>query len=648
MSDTPTRRDDDIGGAAAPRVCRVVVDVGPAHLDRPFDYLLGAHMDAGVGSRLRVRFHGRARTAWVTGLPEEASADARPLLTVDAVDGDVRWFDHDDIAVWRWIADRYAGTLSGVIRHALPPRVARVETEAAGWAPAPPPTAVDRPPCASDGWRSIAGSALLRAASAPQGRAFHLRAPLNGDEGSLIADLVTRCLAAGRTALVVAPSPATGPADDVLAAAGTIAADLRGDRPDAERYRAFLRARRGDVRVLVGERSVALTPLPDLGLVVVLDEAGGGYKERRNPRHHVREALLARARMTGATAVLTSSVMSAHAWRHHTGGHLALVRADRGHERAAAPRTLLVDRRALPPAQRRTRLTGPVAERIAATVDASGSVVVLAAQRGSGTSLACAECRTRHECRICGGGVSPAPAAGAEAWRCGACGWVGPAFACIDCGGTDSVPLRAGAKTFAGELSRTHPDADVAVMEGFDAPGPSRRPAIAVMTRGSVVLRPTWLRDEPDGRADLLVVADPDVLLGRPAVDAAEDALRLWFDGARLARQVVLQTAQPAHPAVQAFVRSDPDGFWADEADRRRPLGFPPTGSLVRFAGLTDDAAAAVRDDVPGSLLGPGPDGVALLKTDDLRGTLTALHPLRRRWGRDDVRVRVDVDPESV
>ena len=45
------------------------------------------------------------------------------------------------------------------------------------------------------------------------------------------------------------------------------------------------------------------------------------------------------------------------------------------------------------------------------------------------------------------------------------------------------------------------------------------------------------------------------------------------------------------------------------------------------------------------TLLGPGPDGVALVKSGDVRGTLTALTPLRHAWGRADTRVAVDVDP---
>lgn len=616
----------------------------------------------GVGSRVRVGFNGRPRTAWVAETTTTPHTDPARIKPLDRVDGDVRWFSAADLTVWRWVADRYAGTLSGVIRHALPPRVARVEREAAAWQPPPVPQASARPPCANPRWRPFDASALLRAAFSPDGRAYHVRAPLHPveGEGPLLADLVSRCVAGGHQALVVTPSVAPGPADDVLGALGSGAVDLRGHVADADRYRAFLRLGRGDLAVAVGERSLALMPAARLGLLVVVDEANPAYKERRNPRHHARDAALGRARLSGAVAVLTSSLLSAHAYRHVTAGHLQAVRTDRETERAHSPRTRVVDRRSLPPAARRTRLTGPVAREIDATVADGGRVIVLAAARGGGSSLACPDCRTRRECPTCGGGMAvrdpdahvdidpeTSPAAGVETWGCAACGWQGPAFACPVCGGTASFPLRAGAKRLASELARTHPAAAVAHMEGFAQPGPTTTPAIAVMTRGSVVARPEWLC-RPDGRpgqADLLVVADPDVLVGRPDIEATEDALRLWFDAARQARRVIVQTAQPDHPGIQALVRVDPDGFWDTEAERRRQLGFPPVGWLIRLTNLSPADAEEVRSQIPGTLLGPDPDGAALLKTVDLRGSLTALDPLRKRWAHDDRRVRIDVDP---
>ncbi|HWH33663.1 MAG TPA: hypothetical protein VNU01_13415 [Egibacteraceae bacterium] len=461
----------------------------------------------------------------------------------------------------------------------------------------------------------------------------------------MLADLVARCLAGGRDALVLSPDPASPVPAAALAQAPGAVADLRGTDDPPSRYRAFLRGRLGHARVAVGERGAVLAPLGALGLVVVEDEANPAWKEQRSPRHHAREVALARAHLAGAVCVLLSDLPSAQLWRHLQDGHVAEVAVDRALERRRAPRVEVVDRSDPRPGARRTRLSDASSRALAAAVRDGGAGVVLAVRGGEGTALACRRCGRRRQCPTCAGSLKAA----GEGWQCAACGWAGPAFACVSCGAEETAPLAAGAGRLAQELAKAHPDAEVTRMEGFDAPGPARLPAIAVMTRGSVVRRPAWLGGR---QADVVVLPDADALLNRPALDATEDALRLWFAVGRWTGHVVVQTDEPNHPAVQALVRWDPAGFWSREAERRAPLAFPPAGSLVRLRAPADaaaDVAGALRDALPpgDQVLGPDPEGGLLVKSAHLRGTLDALAPLRHAWAKANRKVRVDVDPVS-
>ncbi len=169
-------------------------------------------------------------------------------------------------------------------------------------------------------------------------------------------------------------------------------------------------------------------------------------------------------------------------------------------------------------------------------------------------------------------------------------------------------------------------------MEGFDAAGPTRRPAVAVMTRGSVVSRPAWLRGR---QADVVVVPDVDAWLARTAFESAEDALRLWMAVGRWTQRLVLQTRQPTHPAVQALVRWDPEGWWREEGPSRALWDLPPSTALVAVAapaGEGDRVAAELRAAMPADVdvLGPDLAGVTLLKAPDLRSALAALAPAAR------------------
>lgn len=621
---------------------RVIVDVAPDHLDHPFDYRVPQGVNVALGQQVRVAFSGRRRDGWVVGVSEQSETpDARvqPLLAVHPTP----LFDDADLKVLRWTADRYAAPLASVLRHALPTRMAGIEREAGHWAPPAARIAALRPPCANDAWRAYHASALLNAVARGDAGAWWLRALPGDDAATLVGDLVARCVAGGRDALVLSPDPASQVPDVALAQAPGAGADLRATDNLPARYRAFLRARLGHARVAVGERGGVFTPLPRLGLVVVEDEANPAWKEQRSPRHHAREVALARAHLAGAVCVLLSDLPSALLWRHLADGLVQTVAVDRAEERRRAPRIEVVDRSDPRPGARRTRLSDPAIQALTGAVKAGGAAVVLAARGGEGTALACRGCGARRECPNCGGSLRTADGG----YRCAACDWNGPAFACQRCEATQTSPLAAGAGRLAQELTKTHPDADVMRMEGFDAPGPSRLPAIAVMTRGSVVRRPEWLQGR---RADVVVLPDADALLNRAALEATEDVLRLWFAVARWTEHVVLQTAEPNHPAVQALVRWDPVGFWERELERRAPLGFPPVRSLVRIwapADYADQVAGALRDDLPtdDEVLGPDPAGACLVKSARLRGTLDALVPLRHAWAKSDRKVRVEVDP---
>jgi primosomal protein N' len=116
---------------------------------------------------------------------------------------------------------------------------------------------------------------------------------------------------------------------------------------------------------------------------------------------------------------------------------------------------------------------------------------------------------------------------------------------------------------------------------------------------------------------------------------------------------VVVQTREPDGPVALAIAAWDPSAYWRHEAPLRDELAWPPGGRLVQL-----DAPAEHKQAVGGELvdavgahamvLGPLRDGDRvrwLAKTDDVPHLLAALDGLRRQWSRDNLDVRVDVDP---
>jgi primosomal protein N' (replication factor Y) (superfamily II helicase) len=640
------------------RIARVVVEVEPLHLDRPFDYLVPDELpDAAalsVGQRVQVPFAGRSVRGLVVAIGQDTDVDPGRLRPVRRLLGTHAWVRPDELAVLRWAAERFGAPLADVVRHALPGRVVDVERRAAaaGWFPpgtAPRPTGDPAPDAAAlaGAWApyGASGTALLDAVR--HGAGGFLWLPLPGEDlGQRLAELVQLTLAGDRDVLLVVPDPASPVADAVVTAAGDLVVDLRGGPSPRRHYRAWLEARCGIARVVVGERGAAFVPLERLGLAVVLDEANPAHKERRSPRHHAREVVLERARRARGVGLAIGTVPSAIAWGLLRDRRLRSVVPERAAERRARPRVRVVTQQQ----QARARLSREATAALRAATDAGTYGVVLAARRGQGRVLVCRSCGERVACPTCASSLLVPPDA---ALLCEGCGWRARRVPrCPGCGGTEVVPLAAGAERLGAELTRML-DAPVVVLEGYGRAAPPP-PAVLVTTRGSVL-------DAPPGPVGAVVLPDLDGQLRRPSLDAAEDTLRLacaiagWTVHGRrdpAGSEVVAQTREPEHHALAALAAWDPGAFWRAEAAIRAPLRFPPAAHALRLevAGDGAEVAAALRQVLPAEsdLLGPLPaDGrqAFLCKTADRRAVLAALRPLRERWSLAGVEARVDVDP---
>nr|WP_230466536.1 primosomal protein N' [Nonomuraea sp. ATCC 55076] len=131
----PAQSSKDTKGAPVPApenpVARVVVDSPLPHLDRPFDYLIpeAMHETAEPGVRVRVRFAGKLVDGFLLERVSESEHEGK-LTPLERVVSPERVLTPEIAGLARAVADRYAGTLTDVLRLAVPPRHAKAEAEA--------------------------------------------------------------------------------------------------------------------------------------------------------------------------------------------------------------------------------------------------------------------------------------------------------------------------------------------------------------------------------------------------------------------------------------------------------------------------------------------------------------------------------------
>ncbi|CAM3270388.1 primosomal protein N' [Occultella aeris] len=623
-------------------VAQVLVDMPLPHLDHTFDYGIPDALDAAAqpGVRVKVRFAGTDRDGYLiartsgtthTGAlaPLRKVVSPLPVLT-PAV--------HE---LARTVAKRYAGTSTDVLRLAIPPRHATAEKavlaqpeavpelpasapevgSAVGQAPLPDPTGADVVLDADRlaHWADYpGGAAFLRrigAGDSPRAAwcALPGRVELGGTEhphwavAVAVAVLATR--AGRRDAIVSVPDArdvaTLGAALDALDIEHVV---LTAEQGASARYRRFVRALTGRTHVVIGTRSAAFAPLPNLGLVVCWDDGDDLLAEPRAPYPHTREVLVQRADLAGAAALVGGFARTPEAQLLVADGWARSLQADRSVVRARAPRVIAPGEADLAREGEggRARIPAP-ALALARRALANGPVLVQVPRAGYLPVVACARCRTPARCSHCHGPLrldrADAPP------QCRWCGRHATAWACGECGATAMRAMRTGAGRTAEELGRAFPGVPVTV-SGRDGGVLDRVPAgprLVVATPGA--------EPSADGGYTGALLLDAALITNRPELSAGVEALRRWLGAAALVRSSgdggeVMILGQGAPVPVQALVRWDPVGHAGRELSERQDLSFPP---LVRLATLTGGSGALasmmrhLRLPAEAEVLGPVP-----------------------------------------
>jgi primosomal protein N' (replication factor Y) (superfamily II helicase) len=328
----------------------------------------------------------------------------------------------------------------------------------------------------------------------------------------------------------------------------------------------------------------------DVGLIVMWDDGDDSLAEPRAPYCHARDVALLRAHRAGAAVLLAGHAVTAETQLLVTSGWATPLDPTTAARATSIPVVRAAgsdDDLAGDEAARAARLP-TLAWRAARDGLRVGPVLIQVPRRGYQPGLACSSCRTPAHCPNCGGPLSR-PAAD-RAPVCRWCGVTATAWRCSACRKDGLRAVVVGVRRTAEELGRAFPGATVRTSGGgvvIDAV--DDRPALVIATPGA----------EPvaDGGYAAAVLLDGWMLLARPDLRAAEEALRRWLTAAALVRggaadgRVVI-VAPAELRAVQALVRWSPRWHADRELDERRALHLPPTG---RMAALTGDAVAVAE-----------------------------------------------------
>ena len=643
-------------------VARVRVDSTLPQVDRTFDYRVPAELseDAVPGARVRVLFNGHEMTGYIEERAATTDWTRTSLLPLKSVLSRMPAVAPEIFALAEALADRYASTVANVLRLAVPPRIAALDkkyapllpgyesaylgdsapvstsdtpehadpehaesehaassaTDPYAWlatpgAPAPfvldPPALNPDAPDAASVFSDYENGAEfiedVAAGAATRAVMTVLPGHLEHTWADVLATTLAAAAASGRGAIAVVPIAKNL---DLLEAAlaERLPADsfvrLSSDSTPHTRYHGFVKARLGQVPVVIGTRAAAYAPVANLGLVVCWDDGDSSLVEQRAPYCHARDVLLLRASAENTAALFAGFSMSSEAARLVRTRWASHVRAPRALVRDYSPRIFSTGSEfelARDPLAAMARIPHLAFEHARRAL-ARGPVLVQVARSGYIPSFSCERCRMPARCGECSGPLSVA--SGSSVPSCSWCGHLAQQWRCSECGFTHWRYSAAGATRTAEELGRAFPNVPVISSAGDHvraSVGPE--PALVVATPGA----------EPvafGGYAAALLL-DADKMLRFDSLRAPEAALRRWLNAAALVRPAALEgtvvtTASPS-PVEQALVRWDPAWFARQELEERAQTGLPPAVRTAAVTGAEADVRAFMEEFLGSSAL---------------------------------------------
>ena len=538
----------------------------------------------------------------------------------------------------------------------------------------PPGLRGGRPPTAAlSAAQAEAVARANRAIATGDPRPLLLDGVTGAGKTAIYVEAIATALERGRPALVLVPEIALAlPLVDRLRAdLDARVALVHSGLGAGERADEWRRIRAGDVDIVVGTRLAVVSPLADVGLIIVDEEHDPAYKSDRTPRLQGRDSAIRLGELAGAAVILGSATPAVESLgRALDGRYDRVILPTRPSGRP--PVIQVADMRAELADGNRGLLSRALDDALAGLDTAAGDQAILVLnRRGTASVVLCRDCGHVQACPDCERPLVYHQAG--TTLRCHHCGRATPlATRCPNCRSPRIRYLGGGTERVEREVREAHPalrvarlDRDVAERRG------AAEKIVDAFTAGQIdVLVGTSLvakgLDVPG--VTVVGVVSSDVALNLPDERAAERTYQLLSQAVGRAgrgdRQglAILQTYQPEHPVIQAVAAGDGARFYAAELDLRRRFGSPPFGELVKLTVALPEREAAeregaamaerLRERVAGrrtAVIGPAPAYIAR------RNDRWRYHVILR--GDDPVAVlggdpgppwSIDVDPESL
>lgn len=448
---------------------------------------------------------------------------------------------------------------------------------------------------------------------------------------------IAHALSQGRSALMLVPEISLTPqmVQRVKERFGKDVAMLHSALSDGERYDEWRRIERKEAKVVVGARSAIFAPLDDLGLIIIDEEHEASYKQEDMPRYQARDVALWRGKYHNCPVVLGSATPDLATRARAQKGVYQQLNLTKRINGSSLPQVTLVDMREAVKTAPAPDFSQILLDQITERLARKEQVVLMLNRRGYSSFVLCRDCGFVLKCPNCD--VSLTLHMDTHSMKCHYCGHEEAIpNRCPSC---DSKKIRyygTGTQKVQAELEKLLPEARILRMDVDTTrkKGAHERLLAKFGAHEADILLGTQMiakgLDFPD--VTLVGVLNADTSLSLPDYRSSERTFQLLTQvSGRAGRadktgQVVIQTYNPEHYAIQLACRQDYEQFFFYEMNLRHLNNYPPYYYTIKITVSAKSEAEAAKESFaikkgldqclsPQALvLGPTPSSILKIK----------------------------------
>ena len=404
-------------------------------------------------------------------------------------------------------------------------------------------------------------------------------------------ELIAHCIQSGRQAIVLIPEIALTYQTVMrfFSRFGNRVSIINSRLSNGERYDQFERAKNGDIDIMIGPRSALFTPFSNLGLIIIDEEHENSYKSESVPRYHAREVAIEYARMSDAIVVLGSATPSVASFYKAKTGVYRLLELDTRVDDRPLPKCEVVDLRQELREGNRSILSTRLQELMEERLHNGQQTMLFLNRRGKSAFMSCRACGFVVKCPHCD--VSLSEHSGGV-MVCHYCGYRQPVpKVCPSCGSKYISGFKAGTQKIEAMVAKRFPQARILRMD-YDttrAKDSYEKILQAFSNHEADILIGTQMivKGHDFSNVTLVGVLAADMSLHVNDFHAAERTFALLTQAAgragrgKLPGNVVIQTYDPDHYAIQTAKEQDYEAFYDKEIEYRRLMNYPPVWNML-------------------------------------------------------------------